>query len=548
MKKIKLLLLSGLLFFSIVSCSTLLDEVNLREPTADAYFNTKQGFVDLINSCYVQMRTQLRGNQFGLMELGTDLWENASDVGVIEFNTYSGVLNDGNSSVYHLWSNYYLGITACNTAINRAQNPVTGMSQAEVNAKVAEAHLLRAWYYSILVMNFGDLPLVTEEVSSVLTTAMRSPAEDVFKLIFSDLQFAETYLPKTQTDYSRANQAVAKALLARIHLWHKDYSLAEKYAKEVINGGYGYALVPTYAELWDRDNTKNDEIILAIGFSTNPRLNDPYNELILYFTPRYDLNPGMQRSLIYSRPWPRFMATKKYLELLNSERWRDSRYEAVWLEYYMANNPATLSQAPLRPLQIGDTAVAHLPYAVTSEFRASKNYRIYDINDNFLEDGRSTGRLEQFVSMTKYHDKLRDAINSGVGTRDAFEIRFAEMYMIAAEALIMQNKPNEALPFVNVIRTRAAKPGREADMQATLADMNIDYILRERALEFGGERYRWIDLKRTGKLIEYAKEWNPPVREFMQERHLLRPIPRSFIDRLTNKEEYLQNGGQNPGY
>jgi hypothetical protein len=108
----------------------------------------------------------------------------------------------------------------------------------------------------------------------------------------------------------------------------------------------------------------------------------------------------------------------------------------------------------------------------------------------------------------------------------------------------MQNKPDQALPFINVIRTRAAKPGKVTDMQATLADMNIDYILQERALEFGGERYRWIDLKRTGKLIEYAKRWNPITRNNIQEKHLLRPIPSDFLDRLSNKADFPQN----PGY
>jgi hypothetical protein len=538
------LLIFSFLFSSLVSCSDFLDEEKLGEPVADTYFNTQQGFADLINSCYTSMRRTITGGGFAVMEYGTDLWENASDVERNEFNTYLPTLNDGNTEIYNLWSRYYEGIAACNTAITRAKNPVTSMTEAQVTASVAEAHLLRAFYYSILVMNFGDLPLVTEEVTTSVTTAMRSPEEDVFELIFSDLKFAEANLPRTQPDFGRANQAVAKALLARIHLWHKDYSEAEKYSKEVINGGYGYALEETYAKLWDQDNQVNDEIIWTIGFSTNPRINDPSNLLCLYFTPRYDLSPGMTRELIYNRPYPRYMATKKYLELLNSERWRDSRYEAVWLEYYMANNENTLPEG----MNIGDTAVAHLPYAVTEEFRASKKYKIYDINYLFRNDGTSYGQLEQFIAMTKYHDQYRDAINSGNGTRDVFEIRFAEMFMIAAEALIMQNKSDEALPFVNEIRTRAAKPEYIADMQATLADMNIDYILRERALEFGGERYRWIDLKRTGKLIEYAKAWNPITRNNIQEKHLLRPIPINFIDRLTNKEEYLQNGGQNLGY
>ena len=98
------------------------------DPTADAYFNTKQGFNDLINSCYTQMRSQITGGGFAPMEYGTDLWENASDVEANEFNTYLPTLNAGNRFVYGLWSGYYIGIATCNTAISRAKNPVTGMT------------------------------------------------------------------------------------------------------------------------------------------------------------------------------------------------------------------------------------------------------------------------------------------------------------------------------------------------------------------------------------------------------------------------------------
>lgn len=543
MKKSIILLLFSILFASSIftGCKDLLTEEKLGEPTADAYFNTKQGYLDLINSSYTQLRSQITGGGFGLMEYGTDLWENASDVEANEFNTYLPTLNSGNRFIYSLWSSYYTGIAVCNTAIGRAAKPVTGMTDAEVTAKKAEAHLLRAWYYSVLVMNFGDIPKITDEVTTVVTTATRAPQEEIFDLIFDDLEFAEANLPPTQSDYGRANKFVAKALLARIHLWHKDYTQAESYAKEVI-ANTSYQLQSTYAKLWDQDNQVNNEIIWAIQFSTNPRINSPSNALCLYFTPRYDLSPGMTRALIYSRPYPRYMATRRYLDLMNSERWRDSRYVATHLEYYMANYEKTLPAG----MKLGDTAVAHLPYAVTAAFRASKKYKIYDINDNFRDYEISYGTLQQFIAMTKYHDKYRDAINSGSGTRDVFEIRLAEMYLIAAEALIMQtpSKPAEALPYVNAIRTRAAVPGKVADMQATLADMNIDYILRERALELGGERYRWIDLKRTGKLIEYAKAWNPITRNNIQTKHLLRPIPQDFIDRLSNKAEFINN----PGY
>ena len=43
--------------------------------------------------------------------------------------------------------------------------------------------------------------------------------------------------------------------------------------------------------------------------------------------------------------------------------------------------------------------------------------------------------------------------------------------------------------------------------------LTIDFILEERARELGGEQQRWFDLKRTGKLIEYVKKYNPDAKD-----------------------------------
>lgn len=84
--------------------------------------------------------------------------------------------------------------------------------------------------------------------------------------------------------------------------------------------------------------------------------------------------------------------------------------------------------------------------------------------------------------------------------------------------------------------------GKEAAMEITAAEVNIDFILDERARELVGEGHRWFDLVRTNKLIDRVKAHNLDAMNNIQSYHVLRPIPLDQIDRTE--------GGysQNPGY
>ena len=81
-------------------------------------------------------------------------------------------------------------------------------------------------------------------------------------------------------------------------------------------------------------------------------------------------------------------------------------------------------------------------------------------------------------------------------------------------------------------------------MEIQVSDVNLDFILDERARELTGEYKRWMDLKRTGKLIERTLAHNNLAQRDNQIKDidLLRPIPQSVIDRDSGEFP------QNPGY
>jgi hypothetical protein len=80
-------------------------------------------------------------------------------------------------------------------------------------------------------------------------------------------------------------------------------------------------------------------------------------------------------------------------------------------------------------------------------------------------------------------------------------------------------------------------------MRITAENLSIDFILDERTRELCGELMRWLDLVRTGKLIERVKLYNPEAALNILPKHILRPIPQAQIDAVVTGDPYPQNPG-----
>lgn len=257
----------------------------------------------------------------------------------------------------------------------------------------------------------------------------------------------------------------------------------------------------------------------------------------------------MVRDIENGRPYRHFMPTRHFYDLLVENMDWDNRFEKSFKWVWYVNDE---SKTKLNPgCVLGDTALYVPPFKVSPEQRAwaEGKYRIEDIDDYFdpnSPNGEETsGPREMFPQLAKYLDPTRVDVGL-MSSLDIPAIRLSEMYLIASEALMKEGKASEGVEYLNALRKRASKSAEAYEAHKLNAgDLTIDAILDERALELAGETVgRWMDLKRTGKLLEQVRLYNPDARNNIKERHLLRPIPTTMLDRVTNKDTFVQN----PGY
>jgi hypothetical protein len=550
---------------TFMSCEEFLEEKGHSEYTGEVLSTTEQGMEALINSCYTGLRF-IHGNEDYILmtEVGTDTYTSAGHYDANPFNTYGPGLNGSSLENGYIWKYLYLALNTTNATLEfLPESPLTEQKKA---IRKGEILFLRAHYLWNITEIYGPAHFSTETVKDKQLTAYHTPVETFYDQIFEDLNYAEANLPETPDDYGRATKWAARAALARMYLYRKDYQKAFEYAKMLIDNP-DFELAPSFADLFDIANDEyanNHEIIWSVQFAhqdeassigidfenSNDETNWPMrkgNGMHLYYLPYYQqetfqgVNPVL-RDLEYGRAFVRFEPTLFLLDLYDETM--DNRYWQQFQHVFLCNNPDLPEDYPLA---VGDTAIYYTKDVAPDWMKNPETapYLVFDRNSMYDENGLPIGDRRVMYGLIKFRDPTRldkEIENSG---RDVFIFRLAEMYFIAAEAQHYLGNNNLAADYLNVIRRRAAIPGKEADMEITAADIDIDYILDEKGREFAGEYIRWFDLKRTNKLVERVRLHNPDCSVNIQEHHMLRPIPQTQLNSISNSNEFKQNPGYN---
>lgn len=567
-KTFSILATTAVLLLGGQSCTKVLEEFPVSQVGAQ-YLDTPAGFEAGARAAYSTLRDFYgREIAMNLTVFGTDTYTMGADGSYKYMNQYTSQFDGRVDLMRNLWNAFYAGINTANLVIDKAAG-VRGLDPNLVKRRVAEMKFLRAHHYFLMVQTWGPVALVLKGNTEPVKAFTRAPVKDVYAAITADLESALPDLPNAASgvDYGRAHKGACEHLLARVYLTKAtseaaasdDYAKAATYATNVTKN-YGYALLSDFAKVFEQGGGEiNSEVIFATQYSSDPltnigpsgavnpngsAINIQGNQTHLYFGMEYDTQAGMQRDTENGRPFKRYMPTKYMLETVFAikDRVNDSRYKKTFKDTWRSNRPGTFNtnlfdnSKTSVTFAAGDTAIFIPGFEMTREERAKRKYQVL-VPSNY--------RLNLFPTLQKFLDPLRPDRTYEAGSRDFIMFRLAETYLILAEAQLKLGKTAEAVEAINVVRRRAAWPGKQKDMEITAAQLTMDFILDERDRELAGEMFRWFDLKRMGKLIERVKAHNPDAAPNIKDFHLLRPIPQDQIDRTTDGATQFP---QNPGY
>lgn len=553
------------------ACSDFLEQDNRSDKPSNEFYTTKNGFSSLLNSTYSSLRSVYGGVPW-LFSAGTDLYAKGKQ-GVDAIGLYGSSYNSSDADVELFYAECFEGIQLANSILY--YSALTEASSVR-EQYVDEARFIRAYYYYLLVQQFGGVTINKEMFDEAIMSHARNSAEDVYKFVideFSYLISADSKLLERNTtsgnNFGRANKRAACHFLAKAYLARgyekfadaKDFENAAKYAEQTINGE-----LPSiaFSDIFNINNEENNEIFWAIQYSSatledlSKNGNTQQSLFGVYLGGAEEKNkynygylaPTLRLHELFTEGDSRYEGTfmlelyKQYYDYYDAEKKATSTvkyfYAPKWVDVDAWRNEEGFKEARKNAVVI-----------VTQAEGADRKGKITTYYEKCADD--------YGVPCIRKFDDPKSPFSLTGSTHDIILARLGEAYLVAAEAYVKMNRADKAKEKIDVLRKRAAKTGYDLSVPETslTGEAGIDFILDERARECAGEYHRWVDLKRTGKLVEYVangtyegktcRGYNPDnikVQDFVGNDgnyKILRPIPLDAINK--NKGEITQNPG-----
>lgn len=494
MKKLKYILIIGG-FSLLVSCDDFLDVTPQAQLTTDVYFSDEESINDAVNRVYSSVNWRffrLGTMYFTSHEFSSDdVKMNTADVNFTSAYTFTN--SPSNIYIERLWERWYQYLNDCNQVL-KLTSKYSGPKATQYNA---QARYFRAYWHFDLVNVFGDVVIRDHVPANEEFNIPKSPQEDVYKLIISDLEFAADNLPTRQqwgaANLGRVTKGTALGLLAKVYLYRQDYANAYKYAKLVIQSGE-YQLDPVFRNLFAIEGKYSVESMMPghyIYQNIAGRTRNPYVE--------FQGIPGSGLGSAFFAPSD---------ELVNS---------------FEANDPRKAASIFTK----GETIEG---YTGTLNWAAGFQY--------------ANKKVIWPTAQWPDTDFFKQQLNLPF-------LRYADLLLIYAEAANETGNNTDALNALEQVRYRA-RGNKTFDEAGVLPQITVTdkaqlrlLIWKERRVELAIEGNRWFDLIRYEKVVPgYTTNImnNLGRTNFSYQKNSKFPIPSTYI---TNSNGVLT---QNPNW
>ena len=409
--------------------------------------------------------------------------------------------NTTNIYLIRKWQAIYEGIYRCNQTLNSISMAIeNGVDESKLKPLGAEARFLRGHYHLEAKKIWNNIPYISE------TTVEAVPNDvDVWPNIEDDLKYAVDNLPDTQDDAGRPTSWVAKAYLAKAHMFQNDLDAAGPILDDVINNG-PFSLVTNYHDNFNGEKDNNSESVFAVQNSVNDggdgyingnrgnRLNHPYaadapgGGCCGFFQPSQNLVNAYKTD---ENGLP-------YLDTFNDEDVKSD--QGVPSDQAFAPYEGTLD--PRLDWTVGRRGIEYLGWGPMPGMR-------------WVRDQANGGPY-----VAKKHEVLKSQEGTisaaGLPQYNAINtplIRYSDVLLWRAEVHVENDQLPQAMELVNQVRRRAANPdGFVMNADGTPA---ANYFIKEytefpskeyaqkavrfeRRLELASEGHRFFDLVRWG--------------------------------------------------
>ncbi|HSF55417.1 MAG TPA: RagB/SusD family nutrient uptake outer membrane protein [Algoriphagus sp.] len=341
--------------------------------------------------------------------------------------------NAGTPNFASLYNNTYNILVNVNTTLENLKSSTA--SQAIKDRSEGELKVIRAYLYFDLVRLFGDVIIVTAPIKtpSEAFQLVRSPQEQVYSLIISDLNEAANLLPSSYpaSQVGRITKGAAHGILGRVRLQRKEYAEAVNILKPILS--LGYELLPNYADVFKPENKNHKESIWDVQYQGENTFG--VNSSFIYtFAPLASQGAVIKFPGQDGGGWN--IPSNEIIALYEAG---DARKDVSLKEGYTANN----------------------------------------------------GTWEPVPFINKYNNphSIRGVTNDNWPI-----LRYSDVLLMLAEAINEQGGPNsESYDYLNSVRIRAKLAPLNGLDQAQFRAA----VMKERRIELAFENHRWFDLKRT---------------------------------------------------